>query len=197
MNLFWRVPKVKKNNFMGKLEELLSSVPEVDRKEMLYDYEEHFTVGLEDGRTEAEIVNELGDPHSIARDLLSEYKLTRVDHQKQGSNTVNIMLAAIMMGFLNLVFVLGPALGIFGVYIGLVAASFILIISPLAIIGSVIFNGLEDLAIVFFLSLITCGLGILLGIGMLKMGKFLSKTFLKYMNFNKKVIYGGKGVKAA
>lgn len=210
---------MERYNFIRKLEELLAKVPEDDRKEMLYDYEEHFSVGIANGKTEAEIVLELGDPHVIARDLLLDYRQTKmlnaeldeteeklmedlsqsyknsvnIAQKQSSSSTVNSVLASIGLGFFNLVFVLGPVLGIFGVFIGLWAAVLVLILSPLVTIGAFIFNGLEVAILVFFMSLITLSLGIFLGIGL----KYATSAFYKglknYGKFNMRVIKGNKG----
>ncbi|AST01019.1 hypothetical protein BT10792_00025 [Bacillus thuringiensis] len=41
---------------------------------MLLDYEEHFQFGLEEGKTESEIIQGLGSPKVIAKELLAMYR---------------------------------------------------------------------------------------------------------------------------
>ncbi len=188
---------MEKSKFILKLEALLKKVPEHDRKEMLYDFEEHFQIGFADGRTEDEIAAELGDPNVIARDLLAEYRLTRAESDQSIPNMFNAIIATISLSFFNLVFILGPVIGILGVYIGLCAAALVMMLSPLAIIGSIIFNGFHGLLLLIFASMITCSLGVLLSIGMIYVGKFLYRLILKYIRFNIRVIKGEKGAKAA
>lgn len=43
-----------KQDFLTKLERLLTAIPERERKDILYDYEEHFVSGTADGKSEAE-----------------------------------------------------------------------------------------------------------------------------------------------
>jgi uncharacterized membrane protein len=53
--------KMNKMEFLKKLEAKLKGLPVNDIKEILSDYEEHFRIGLEKGKTEEEISVELGD----------------------------------------------------------------------------------------------------------------------------------------
>jgi len=57
---------MNKKEFMKKLKQLL---PEKDKRDILLDYEEHFLSGLTDGKTEEEIVSELGTPEEVAREF--------------------------------------------------------------------------------------------------------------------------------
>ncbi|HEX3043732.1 MAG TPA: DUF1700 domain-containing protein [Bacillota bacterium] len=62
---------MSKNEFLKKLDKALAEVPENDRKEILYDYEEHFRNASAAGKTEVEIIDSLGDPESIAKQYLT------------------------------------------------------------------------------------------------------------------------------
>jgi uncharacterized membrane protein len=182
-----------KNEFLDKLEYLLSRVPEQDRKEMLYDYQEHFEIGLANGRSQAELIAELGDPHLIARDLLADYRIGRAEKDKTPSNMGRAIVATISLSFFNLVFILGPVAGLFGAYIALCAVSFSLTILPLAILGSYFFGySYVSFLVNFFVSLTSFSLGVLMSIGMIHVGKFFYNVVLRYIKFNVKVIKGDK-----
>jgi type 1 fimbria pilin len=49
-------------------------VPEEEIKEILEDFEEHFQIGFEEGRTEEEICDSLGDPKEISKNYESNRK---------------------------------------------------------------------------------------------------------------------------
>ncbi|MBM7663482.1 putative membrane protein [Bacillus mesophilus] len=183
----------KNNFFLKRLNDLLINVPEQDRKEMLYDFEEHFSIGFANGKTENEMIEELGDPAIIARDLLAEYKMTKTETVKSSPTIIKSIFAGSSLTFFNLIFILGPALGIFGIYVGLCGAAITLTLSPLALIGSLIFNGFEDFLFLFFASMVTFSLGILLSIAMIYLGKFLYRLALSYVKFNVRIIKGEKG----
>lgn len=63
--------KVKKSEFLYSLKNILSELPEQELKDIMYDYEEHFIIGLENGKSEEEMCEELGDPNEIAKNYLS------------------------------------------------------------------------------------------------------------------------------
>lgn len=188
---------MEKSKFMQKLDKYLYKIPQSDRKEILYDYEEHFDIGLTKGKTEEEIVAELGDPSVIARELLAEYRVTRAEMDQSVPNMFHAIVATISLSFFNLVFILGPVLGVFGIYIGLCAAALVMTISPLYVLFAIFVNDFGTVVFLLFSSMITCSLGILLSIGMISVGKFLYRTLLNYIKFNLRVIKGEKGGKAA
>lgn len=55
-----------KEEFLESLDRLLSSLSYNERREIMYDYEEHFKEGSNDGLTDEEIIASLGDPEKIA-----------------------------------------------------------------------------------------------------------------------------------
>lgn len=54
-----------KIEFMSRLNDALSSLPQQERTEILNDYEEHFRIGAEMGKSEAEIAGALGSPEEL------------------------------------------------------------------------------------------------------------------------------------
>jgi len=60
---------MNKDEYLEKLTRLLKDMPKEDKEDILLDYEEHFMVGLEKGRTEEEISKALGDPETVANRL--------------------------------------------------------------------------------------------------------------------------------
>lgn len=52
--------------YLETLERLLISLPYSERRDIMYDYEEHFKEGLNEGKTEEEIINSLGAADKVA-----------------------------------------------------------------------------------------------------------------------------------
>jgi uncharacterized membrane protein len=181
------------NAFLITLNKLLKKVPEIERAEMLYDYVEHFEVGLANGKTEKEIMAELGDPHVIARDLLATYRVELAEKDQSVSNIFKALFATISLSFFNLAFIIGPVVGIFGVYIALFLVAIILTISPIFLLFSSFFGfTFENFTVNFFGSLALFSLGLLMSIGMIYVGKFFYMSILRYIKFNIRIIKGGR-----
>lgn len=182
-----------RNEFLIKLETLLQKVPEHDRREMMYDYEEHFQIGLANGKNEAELMAELGDPHVIARDLLAEYRIVKAEKEQSVPNIFRAILATISVSFFNLVFIVGPIAGLFGAYVALCAVALVLTISPVVLITSSMWGfSYESFAVNIFASITLFSLGMLMSIGMIYVGKFFYNLVLKYIRFNIRIIKGEK-----
>jgi uncharacterized membrane protein len=185
-----------KNDFLKSLNRLLSNMPEADRNEIVYDYEEHFRIGLENGKTEEEIAQSLGDVRAIARQFIADFTIQRAQTNATASNIFKAVLATVGLGFFNLVFVFGPFMGLVGVLIGLFGAAFGLAVGGagafIAIIVSPALPGLFNIEgnLEFWILLsigITC-LGILFFIADCYIAKFFYKGTIKYLKWNLEII---------
>ena len=72
---------------------------EKERADILKDYEEHFTFGLEEGKREEEIVASLGSPAQIAKELLADYHIEKVTTSATTGNVFRAIWAVIGLGF--------------------------------------------------------------------------------------------------
>ncbi|MDR0913798.1 MAG: DUF1700 domain-containing protein [Oscillospiraceae bacterium] len=72
-----------KVDFITRLNRAIDVLPYEDRKEILADYEEHFRVGFENGKTESEICESLGVPEELAADYYAEG--SSAAHSQDGS----------------------------------------------------------------------------------------------------------------
>ena len=58
--------KLTKQEYLKELRKNLKGFSQDEIDDILYDYEEHFSIGLSSGKTEEEIAEDLGDPKDIA-----------------------------------------------------------------------------------------------------------------------------------
>ena len=58
---------MNKEEFLRQLSNELASLDKNEKEDILYDYEEHFRIGIEEGLTEEEISKKLGEPKGIAK----------------------------------------------------------------------------------------------------------------------------------
>ncbi|GGH32421.1 HAAS signaling domain-containing protein [Paenibacillus segetis] len=61
---------MNKSQFLGLLHSHLSVLPPEECNELMEDYEAHFAFALQNGRTEEEVILELGHPEELAREAL-------------------------------------------------------------------------------------------------------------------------------
>ena len=185
-----------RTTFIQTLRNGLHSIPEDEIKDILYDYEEHFEVGLSKGKTEQEIAKELGDPKSIAKSYRASSKIAEAENNPSPKNLFKALLAAMALGLFNLVIVLGPFLLIVGLLLGLYGISVGFIVGG---IGS--FFG--TIATPFFPYMMNIGvhpitsisigigltaLGLLILIGSFHLTKLLYQGTIKYLKWNIDII---------
>lgn len=100
-------------------------------------------------------------------------------------------IAALALGFFNLVFILGPFLGLCGALIGMWVATGVLILSPLfAIVGTGIPHDSTALLLMAFGSLACFGAGLMMLIILQWATKWFFKLTYKYAQFNWNIIKG-------
>ena len=167
-----------KKEFMKKLKRLL---PEKDRKDILLDYEEHFLTGLNEGKTEEQIAEELGDPADVAR----EYGYV------QGKMpTRNIIFAAIGIILFDLFIGISLVSTLISVWLSLWAAVLAMLVGSVAlIIGSVLAIALVPLPwyVLLFAGISLLGFTALSGIGMIYVSKWFYKAIKWFVELHVKI----------
>jgi len=194
-----------KEEFMRSLGSHLKSLSAKERADMLYDYEEHLRVAMEQGLPEEEAVASLGSPGVIAKELLADCEVPEADKDTSVRNVSRAVLATIALGLFNFIVVLGPVLGIFGILVGMYCTSVALVIGPLvaaiglafAGAGTAFLNVFAPLASLWtgtavFPLLLAVGLGLLLLAFTLWVTKWLVRGLVAYVNWNVSIIKGGR-----
>jgi uncharacterized membrane protein len=182
------------------LDRCLGNISYQQKKEILYDYEEHFSIGIENGKTEEEIADSLGNPQNIAKQFKADCLLKIAETEKSTGNVFRAVLAVVGLGFFNLVFVFGPFMGVVGVLIGLFAAALGISVSGIALLAASIlypiYPGLVSMPYGFpfnqtafmFISVGLACLGILFTIGVWKLCQGFYNLTLKYLKANLNII---------
>ena len=181
--------------FLERLKEELILLSKSEREEILSDYEEHFDLGKEAGKTEEEVAASLGAPDQIAKEILGNYQInTEILEsnvkKKSGTNVLRMLLITFMLTFINLFFVIwifiSIALLIFAAWLmigTLVVAPILFVIN--AVMNPAAFNWFD-----FFLSLMMCSGGYFLGLFMWIITKLGVKFSVWYAKFNVKLMKG-------
>ena len=193
---------MRKTEFLNLLEQTLSNISIEEKNEILYDYEEHFQMGLKQGKTEEEIAASLGDPKTLAKEFTLEHAVKRAETDTSTGNVLRAVFATISLGFFNVIFILGPFLALIGILTGLFAASFGITISGLALFGSAVlfpvfrwnihmpFSIHMSPLATFFAATGTTALGLLFIIGTCYLAMYFYRATLQYIKLNLRIITG-------
>lgn len=197
---------MNKNQWMNELYSYLNGMPENERNEIMMDYEEHFSNAYAQGKMDPEIIHSLGDPRSISSQYRIQYKLETATNSTNTRNIMSAVMATTALGFFNLIFVLGPFIGLIGVLIGLYATAGGIFISGIALIGSPllaliapqmiaggIFLNSVGYTFLVFMGFGLVFLGALLIIGCVYLTKWFYKITLKYLKWNADIILSRRG----
>lgn len=181
-----------KEQFLKQLDTALKSLPTEERQDILRDYQEHFTIGIEEGKTEEKISVSLGSPKQLAKELLATYHLEKVETTATTGNILRAMYAVVGLGFFNLVFVLGLFVALAGVLVAGWVAGTAFIISPLIVVIDTIVHPATFQLLFLFISIMLCGFGAFIIIGMYFATKAAAAGFIRYLKFNMKIVKGGQ-----
>lgn len=195
---------MNKIEFLNILEMSLRDLKDGEKEEILYDYEEHFRIGEQSGKSEDELIKELGDPNNIANQYRTsnqqENNEVLKDKIEEDRPIIVPIIATCGLLLFNLIFIFGPFMGIFASIMGLFVSAIGIIIAGIGVIFGVILlpffpqyisipNGISGFAIIL-LGIGTVALGLLFLIGMCYVVKYFYKGTVKYINWNLKIIKG-------
>ncbi|MBM7632945.1 HAAS signaling domain-containing protein [Geomicrobium sediminis] len=181
---------MRKTDYMASLESKLANLPKEERLEFIADYEEHFTIGLTNGRTEDEIAESLGKPEKVAKEIVAQYNLEVAHNHPSMKTILRASFAAISLSMFNLIFVLGPFVAIMVIPITLAMVSIALILSPLLLLIQEGFS--SAFWIQGFLLIGYVGLGMILAVGSWKLLQLCYGLIIRYLNFNLNIVRGGQ-----
>ena len=154
-------------------------------------------MGMENEKTEEEISESLGNPKVLGKSFKIE---TLLGEDKERSRAVSVLRAALTslsLGFISVVFILGPFVALISVFASLwavagalalsgVGAIFLLILQPL--FPEIIVYGGQNIAFVIFSSIGISALGFLGILGMIRLSKYVFLVIEKYIKFNVRIV---------
>lgn len=180
---------MNKEQFLEQLSGHLRKLSEEEQNDILYDYKEHFQVGIEEGKTEEQIVKELGSPRVIAKEILASSRLDEMTKDPSASNISRVVMAAVGLSLFNLIIVIGPLVAIMGVLFGAWVSSIGFVLSPiLAAIKMVVMQFFIPFDM--FVSIAFFGIGLLLFAASYYMTIAFKKFCVRYLQWNLRIIKG-------
>ncbi|WP_438350232.1 HAAS signaling domain-containing protein [Paenibacillus sp. FA6] len=183
---------MNKQQFLFILQNHLTPISEDERKDLIADYESHFIHGLQNGKTEEQIAQELGDPFELVKEILGD-RFTiqdpqiQVYHKKSISITRNIFVY-IGLFFINII-IIPLLIGLWSGWIGLCAGTLGALLSPLLLIPEYLINHEFSVA-KLFASIVGIGIGIWLFIAVKFTYTWLVNISRSYLQWNIKITKG-------
>ncbi|HET6485140.1 MAG TPA: DUF1700 domain-containing protein [Spirochaetia bacterium] len=190
---------MNKETFLSELKRSLGRMPESEKKDVLYDYEEHFRMGTAEGKSEDQVAASLGNPRLIGKSYAIDSLLEdrKEGGQAPASFVLRAVFASISLTFFNLVVVLGPFVGLVGVMIGLWATAISLpisgvaaVLAPLAALIIPQWVSLGGLSAFFWIfgGIGVAALGVLAVIGMYLLSRLFLRATAAYVKLNARIV---------
>ncbi|HEY2491434.1 MAG TPA: DUF1700 domain-containing protein [Paenibacillus sp.] len=179
---------MNKNQFLSTLHVHLASLAPEERNEFMADYESHFIHGLQNGKTEAQIASELGDPIELAKEMVGD-RATAVIHTAKPSAAIRSLCVYVGLFFVNIV-VGSFIIALWAGWIGICAGAIGTLISPLLLVVEYAINH------VFFVSKLFASIAMMgVGIWLFIAARFIMAGLLSitksYGHWNTTIAKGG------
>ncbi len=189
---------MNKKEFLDNLSKYLRGIPGEDERDIISDFEEHFEMGKKEGRTEEDLAKSLGDPKALANQMRASIMVARAEKETTTVNITRAVFASLGLGFFNLIFILGPFVGILGVLAGLFAAAIGATAGGITgLLGTIFsplfpeyFNLIVNPAVGIFASIGVICFGVLFFIGDMYLARTLFRLFIRYIKFNVRIVTG-------
>lgn len=194
MNFWEAAETMNKEQFLKSLRSKIKTLPKEEKVDILTDYEEHFEMGKREGKTEKSIVDELGSPNQIAKEILVAYRVDSAASTLSFVAVFRAVMSFIGLSLFNGLLIVGPFL----IVAILIAAGWMsvgyLVLSPFVVVFDVLVHSIPFVWFYFFWSVIFLGIGLLLSILMIRITTFILRVTVRWLTFNIEIIQTRKGV---
>ncbi len=185
---------MNKSEYLNKLTNELGHMPYGDVKDIMQSIEEHFDLGVSEGRSEADIAESLGDPKELANEFKDGAKFNqimkkrkKVDNGRDGTGRIFVVVFNIFVGvgmWLVLLAAIIAALCFLGVDLGIIGV----------IVTSLIMGKLTEFIVPFIFLLLTLIFVAVFLVILLILGiKYYGKGLKAYIRWNRHVWNYGLG----
>ncbi|MBC6296316.1 DUF1700 domain-containing protein [Listeria sp. FSL L7-1517] len=192
---------MNKQDFLNELNQRLELLDSKERRELLSDYQEHFRNGLEEGKSEEQIVFDLGTPEEIAADILNErdikeekvendYYYVPRKNQTENRSTGRQLLIGVGLFFLDVCLIIPIIVSLWAVSISLWATVGSFFLTPILLGISLLF-GMDFEMYQIFISIGLVGLGLMLLFVTSSLFQFTKKATIGIIQWHKFAVKGG------
>ncbi len=180
---------MNKDSFLKEIKKQFLFLDKEELEDVLNDYAEHFAMGLEAGRTEEEIAASLGDPKTLSKQYLAEFRLEQAKNKATPGNIARALLAVVALGLFNVIVMLGPIMAIFSIFLALFIIALALLGSGIAmmIFALPLFTGMATGA-VFLTGVAIAALGVIFLVLAWGGTKLFGSLLIRYIQKNIDII---------
>lgn len=179
---------MSKADFFLQLQDRLRGLPAEERHNIMQVYEDLFRQAEAGGKTEQEIIQSLGFIPVPVTASVPEERLRRGGTGRMGPRNI---VAAVALGFFNLIFILGPFIAVSALLFSLSLVAVLFSFSSVWVfIGTGIPSSMDVLLLEIFTSLALSGLGVMLGVAMWRLGRGYIAVVKRYTALNFRLIRG-------
>lgn len=179
-----------RKQFLEELKKQLKKLPKQDQEEIIRYYEEYFHIALAEGKQEHEVAQSLGTPKQLAKELKATYYIEEMQKSSSFINITMAIWAAVGLGFLNIIFILGPFIAIVATFASLWVTASIFVLTPILVLINAAIQLNSFIWFEFFVALTISGVGILLLIGLYYITALLKKWSIQYLKLNVSIVKG-------
>lgn len=181
-----------KREFLNRLYNHLNGLDKNEIDSIMYDYEEHFEMATQDGKSEAQIAQELGAPERIAKEIKTTTIVKKAEVSPTSNNVMQAVMATLGLSILNLFFIIPVIFTYIGVLISIIAMSFSFLLTPLFLSLDYFINGVDAInTFEIFMTVALFGIGIML-IPIIKwIIKLSNQLLITYARWNINTVKGG------
>ncbi len=180
-----------KNEYLAILYEHLKNMSETEKQDIVSEYENHFIEGLNDGKTEQQIVKMLGHPKDMAKAINTESAVGEAEKHKGLSNTGQAIITVLGLSIINFILITGPLLIYIGLLISLAFVGLIGLAAPFLVFYQQKFTTAPVLISDWFAAIGWLGLGIMLAVLTIVIVKWSYLMIIKYLKWNIQLIKRG------
>ncbi|WP_066187262.1 MULTISPECIES: HAAS signaling domain-containing protein [Gracilibacillus] len=182
---------MNKHTFMNELKYYLKGLPDEEKTEIIQDFEEYFDIGKADGKNEEDIVQSLGSPQKLAKDLQATYLVEKAKIDRSAGSISRAVWAVIGLSFFNLLIVLGPFLFFATLILSLWVMTLSLILQVAMPLLTLVIRPDSFYMFELFFSITVSGIGVLLLLAVYPLTRVAGALFIKYLSFNIRLVKGG------
>ncbi|EKU49030.1 HAAS signaling domain-containing protein [Staphylococcus massiliensis] len=176
---------MNKEAYLATLRNHLKHISEDEKNDIIDEYHIHFLDGMRDGKSEAQISEELGHPKDIAKEMNASMAVERAHESGKVGDVGKAIIATIGLGVLNFFVITIPFMFIVGILFTIASMSVGFVTAPLFMILKGATDGFNNLMpLEVYVSLTMFGIGLIFLVIAIKAIKSFIKLCVRYLKWN-------------